>query len=179
MLAGAYFHADDYLGVLACGSDHLARLTEPEIAALADRHRLREAENAGEGNVDIGEDADLRALDNVAAKTEEVAGAGTAGIDEGGGAALGGEAVCIDAKRSAAPVDVAVQVDEAGRDDAAGGVDDTRGALGRDVGVDRRDPAIGDGEIARRVEAGCRIDEPAALYQEIEFTAMMDKCLPM
>ena len=78
------------------------------------------------------------------------------------------EAVGVDAERGAAPIDMAVQVDEAGRDDAARGIDDLRGAIGRDVGVDRGDAAIGDGDIALRIEAGGRIDEAAALYQEIK-----------
>ncbi len=95
----------------------------------------------------------------MAAKAEEIAGAGTAGVDEGGGAALGGEAVGIDAERGAAPIDVAVQIDEAGRDDAARGIDDLRCPVGRNVGVDRGDAAIGDGDIALRIEVGGRIDE--------------------
>jgi hypothetical protein len=62
---------------------------------------------------------------------------------------------------------MAVQVDKAGND-AACGIDDLRGAIGRDIGVDCGDAAIGDGHIALRIEAGSRIDEAAALYEEIK-----------
>src|SRR5207237_3591 len=115
-----HLDADDDIPVFAGRGDHLARLAQPEVAAFAHRDRLREAEDAGERDVHIGQDAHFRALHDVAAKTEEIAGAGTARIDEGGGPALGGEPVRIDAERSAAPVDMTVQVDEPGRDDAAG-----------------------------------------------------------
>lgn len=168
MLAGTDLDADDDVGVLTHRRDHLARFAQPEIAALADRHLLREAEDAGKGNVDIGQDAHLRTLHDVAAEAKEIAGACAARIDEGGGAALGGKPVGIDAERGAAPIDVAVQVDQAWRDDAPRCIDDLIGAVRRDVGGERRDTAIGDGDIAWRVEPGCRIDQPSALQQEVE-----------
>src|SRR5438132_309567 len=140
--ARANLDADDDIGVLAHCRHGFARLAEPQVAAFADRHRLGEAEDAGKGDVDASEDADFRALDDMASKAQEIAGAGAAGVDEGGGAALGGEPVGIDAERGAAPVDMAVQVDEAGGDDAIPCVDDLPGGLGIDCRVDRGDAAI-------------------------------------
>jgi hypothetical protein len=65
-------------------------------------------------DVQIGEDADLRRLDHVLAEAHEIAGPGGAGVDGGGDAGGAAEFLRVDAERRAAPVDVGVQVDEAG-----------------------------------------------------------------
>ena len=81
---------------------------------------------------------------------------------------LSGKTVGVDAKRGAAPVDVAVQVDQAGRDDAVSRIDDLRCVFGIDRGFGRGDTAIGDGNIALPVKTRGRVDDAAALYQQIK-----------
>ena len=53
------------------------------------------------------------------AEAGEVAGPGAAGVDRGGDAAGAAELLGVDAERGAAPIDMGVQVDQAGRDDEA------------------------------------------------------------
>ena len=50
----------------------------------------------------------------MAAEAVEVAGAGAAGIDEGGGAALAREIGRVDAEGRATPIDMGMEVDEPG-----------------------------------------------------------------
>ena len=51
------------------------------------------------------------------AEAGEIARPGAAGIDAGRDRARAGEIVGVDAERGAAPIDMGVEVDEAGRDD--------------------------------------------------------------
>ena len=122
MPAHPHLDADDDVAVLVGDLDRLAHRQEPEIAAFADHDPPREGEDAGKGDVEIGEDARFAPLDHVLAEAEEVAGPGAAGIDRGGHAARPGEVVGIDAERGSAPIDVGMEVDEAGHHDLAGNV---------------------------------------------------------
>ena len=88
------------------------------------------------------------ALDDVLAETGPIAGPGTAGVDRGGHARGAAELVGIDAERGAAPVDVGVQVDQAGRDDIAGDVAHFRGAL--QILAEAGDLAVGEGDVEQR-----------------------------
>jgi hypothetical protein len=56
-------------------------------------------------------------LDDMPAETVEGAGAGTAGVDKGGGSAAPRHFNGIDPERSAAPIDVGVEVDQPGHDE--------------------------------------------------------------
>ena len=59
-----------------------------------------------------------RRLGDEVAEAREVEGAGGADVEPGGDAGARGDRVGLDAPVGGAPVDVGVQVDEAGRDDA-------------------------------------------------------------
>ena len=72
----------------------------------------------------VGQDAGLAALDDVAAEALEIAGPGRADVEPGGRPAAAGELVGVDPERGPAPVDVGVEVDHARHDDAAGGIVD-------------------------------------------------------
>ncbi len=61
-------------------------------------------------------------------ETEKIARAGAARIDECGGAAAPGYSIGIDAERSAAPIDVGVQIDQSRGDDPPGDIDDRCGS---------------------------------------------------
>ena len=67
-------------------------------------------------------------------------------------------------KRRAAPVDVGVQVDQAGRDDLAF---DVARVLAGEAIADRRDLAAGEGDVGHLVDALRGIDEPAAFENQI------------
>ena len=78
------------------------------------------------------------------------------------------EPVRIDAERGSAPINMAVKIEQPGRDDRAFRVDDLERPVGRDFTVERNDPAILERHIADAVDTGRRIDEAPALHQKIE-----------
>ena len=130
--------------------------------------RLREAEDAGKRDMQIGEDAHLARLDHVLAEAGEIARAGAAGIDRRGDAAGAAELLGIDAERGAAPIDVGVQIDQAGRDDITRHVAHVGRRIGLEFASDRGHLAAGKGDIRYGVELLGRIDDPAAAHDQIE-----------
>ena len=150
--------------MLARDAHRLARVDQAHIGVLAHHDRLGEGEDAGEGDVEIGQDADRRRLDHVLAKAVEVARAGAAGIDEGGDAAGAGQKLGLDAERRAAPVDVGMQIDEAGRDDLAC---DVAHVLARQIVADGRDLAVREGDVGHLVERLRGIDDPSAFENQV------------
>jgi hypothetical protein len=71
-------------------------------------------DEADRGEVEEGEDADAAALGDPAAEGGEGVGAGAADVEPGGDAGAGGDGVGLDAPVGGAPVDVGVEVDQAG-----------------------------------------------------------------
>ncbi len=65
---------------------------------------------------------------------------------------------------------VGVDVDEAGRDDAALGVD-LLGAARGDAPADRRDPPAGNGDVGFEGRAAGPVDDEAAANDQIESTS--------
>ncbi|MGF6425162.1 hypothetical protein ABIE91_000382 [Bradyrhizobium elkanii] len=104
--------ADDQVAVLVGDPRRVDRIHQPQFLALADHHAIREAEDAGVRNVQIGEDADLARLDHMLAEAGKVARAGAAGVDRGGDAGVAAKFLGVDAERGAAPIDMRVQVDD-------------------------------------------------------------------
>src|SRR5258708_8809181 len=78
---------------------------------------MRVAEDAGVRDMQIGENADLARLDHVLAEAREITRAGTAGVDRRGDAGGAAKLLGIDADRSAAPINVGMQIDKARGDD--------------------------------------------------------------
>jgi hypothetical protein len=142
--------------VLAGNAHRFACIDQAHVAVLADHDRLGEGEDAGERQVQVRQDAHRRGFehrrgfDHMPAEAVEVAGAGTAGIDEGRDAARARQQLRLDAERRAAPVDMGVQVDQARRHDFALHV---AHVLARQVVADRRDLAAGEGDVGHLVEA--------------------------
>ena len=165
--ADAHLHADDQIAVLVDHAHALGRIEQPDIDALPDHDRLAEGKDAGEGDVQIGQDADRRRLDDVAAESGKVAGAGAAGIDQGGGAAAPRDRGSIDPDRGAAPIDVGVQIDQPGRDEQA---DDVAGVVRGliDALADGDDFPAGESDVASGVDPLRGIDEVAAAQDEIK-----------
>jgi hypothetical protein len=168
VVAGRFTHshldAEDQVAILARHAGAFARIDEAQIGTLTHHHRLGEGEDAGKGDVEIGQDAHRRRLDHMLAKAVEIAGARTAGIDEGGDAAAARQQFGLDAERGAAPIDMGVQVDQAGRHDLAG---DVARVLGRQALADRRHLAARESHVGHSVDILRRIDHPAALQYEI------------
>ena len=69
---------------------------QTNILALADHYPVRERKNAAEGNVQVGEDAHLAALDHMFAEAGKVARSRAAGVDSGGHARAAAEIFGID-----------------------------------------------------------------------------------
>ena len=159
--------ADDQVAVLLGDLEAFARIEQADVAAFADHHRLREGEDAGEGDVEIRQDADRRGLDDVGAKAVEVAGPGAAGIDQGGGARAQGHWLRLDAEAGAAPVDVGVQVDQPRHHEAAVGGHDLTRLAGIDRRLDGGDLAVLERHVPPLVAALGGIDHPPASDHQI------------
>ena len=125
-----------------------------------------QGEDAGEGQVEERQHTDFGGFDHVAAEAVDVAGPGRAGIDQRGAAGKLGIAVGIDAERGAAPIDMRVQVDQAGNDDFAGDV----AGLGcfAEVVAEGGDAAFGEADIEHRVDVLRRVEHPSALENQIK-----------
>jgi hypothetical protein len=135
--------------------------------AFAHHDPAGEAEDAGEGNVQIDQDADPARLDHMPAEAREVAGPGATGVDAGGDRAHPREFLGVDAERGAAPVDMGVQVDQPRRHDQSGNIADGATA-GVQAGADRGDLAAGEGDVGDAVDALRRVDHPSIPEHEIE-----------
>ena len=141
------------------------RRHQPHLLALADHDGLGEREDAGERDMQIGEDAHLAALDHVLAEAREVARPGAAGVDRGGDAAGAAELLRVDAERRAAPIDMRVQVDQARRDDVALHVARLRRA--GQVVADLGDLAAGKRHVGDAVDVLRRVDDARAFKDQI------------
>ncbi len=119
----------------------------------------------GEGEVEIGEDADRRGLDDVMAEAMEIAGPSAAGIDAGGDAAAPRHLGRIDAERGSAPIDMGVQIDQPRRHDEARDVAHLGSRPRREIGADRGDAAVREGNVGDLVDPLARIDDAAAFEQ--------------
>src|SRR5437016_9223005 len=168
--ADPHLDPDDQVAVGIDDADAFARVDEPQIGVLADHDRGGERKDSGKRHVEVGQDAQRRRLDDVPPEAVEIAGAGAPGIDKGRGAAARRKLRGVDPERGPAPVDVGVQVDETRHDDQAARVDDFRPAQ-RQTGPERRDPAIAKADIGNLVAPVRRIDDPAALEDEIQHRA--------
>ncbi len=138
-----------------------------------------EGEDAGERDVEIGQDADRRALDDVGAEAMEVAGSGAAGIDQGSGARAPGHRLRLHAEAGAAPVNMGVQVDQTGHHELARGRDDLarRGSI--DLGLDGRDPAILERDVGAPIPSLRGIDHPPAPDYEVVHAVLLPDQLDM
>ena len=124
-----YLHADDHVGMLAGPRDGLRGRGPAQVFELARQRR----DHPLDRDVEEGEYPRLRALDDVAPEPGEGLGARRAGVDGGGDAAAQAVRVRVDAVVRDALVQVRVQVDQAGHQHQAAGVD----RLGRRCHVDR------------------------------------------
>ena len=159
--------ADDEVAV---GFDHLdavARSEQPDVVAFSHHDPLREGVDPGEGDVQVGQDAHRAPLDHVLAEAGEIAGPSAAGVDAGRDRAAAGEVLGVDAERRASPIDVGVQIDEAGRDDEARHVAHL-GALGFEALAHCGDLAAGEGDVGHAVEILRGVDHATVAKDEIE-----------
>jgi hypothetical protein len=152
--------------MLAPRLDAGARVQQAQVVALADHEVMAEAENAGEGDIEERDNADLRRLDDVLAEAGDVAGSRRAGIDHRGDAALLRVGIRIDAKRRAAPVDMRMQIDQARHDEQAGHVALRLGST--EPLPDRRDLAVGERHVGLRLEALGRVEHDPVAQDQIE-----------
>jgi hypothetical protein len=143
---------------------HSRDVEQPQILGLADHHGLREREDARIGQVEIGQDAHRRGLDHMGPEAGKIARARAAGIDEGRHRAAARERFRRHAQRSAAPVDMRVQVDQAGGHDLAAYV---ARVLALQIVADRCDLAAAEGDVGDAVDTLRRVDHPATLQHKI------------
>ncbi len=168
MHADAHLDADDDVAIGVRHAHRVRRCHQAHVLALADHDRVGERIDAGEGDVQVGEDAHARRLDDVLAEAREVAGAGTARIDRGRHAGDAAKLVGADAERRAAPVNVRVQIDQARGDDVFRGIAHDRLGASRQSRSHLGDLAGSEAHIAHHVELLRRVDDPAAFENEIE-----------
>src|SRR5712691_8236300 len=165
--ADPHLDPDDQIAIGIDHPDAFARVDEAQIGVLADHDRRGERKDAGKRHVEVRQDAQRRRLDDMPPKAMEIAGTGAAGIDKRRRAAARRERRGVDPERGSAPIDMGVQVNEAGHDNEAARIDDLLPAQ-RQTGPDRRDPAVAKADIGDLVAPVCRIDDPAALEDEIQ-----------
>jgi hypothetical protein len=115
--ADANLDSHDGVAIGLSDLDGIQRADEPHVAALPHHDAPREGKDAGERNVQVSQDACLARFDDVFEKAPVIAGAGAPRVDERCHAAAPCQKIGIDAQRRAAPVDMPMQIDEAGRDD--------------------------------------------------------------
>jgi hypothetical protein len=82
----AHLDADDQIAMLPGDLQAFAGVQQANVAGLTHHHGFGEREDAGERDVEIGQDADRRPLDHELAKAEKVARSGAARVDQGRGA---------------------------------------------------------------------------------------------
>ncbi len=166
--ADAHLDADDEVAIGLGHADGVDRIHQPHLLALADHDPLREAEDAGMRDMQIGQNADLARLDHMLAEAREIARPGAAGVDRRGDAGGAAELLGVDAERGAAPIDVGVQIDQAGGDDVARHVAHIGSRIGLEPVSDHDHFAGGEGNIRHGVELLGGVDHPAAAQDQIE-----------
>jgi len=161
----AHLDADNEVAIGLGDAATFAQVEQPDIGTFAEHDGGGESVDPCEGNVEIGEDADRRLLDDVVAETVEIARPGAARVDERGGGAARRQRSGIDAERGAAPVDMGVKIDETRRDDEAVDIAHFGTWTRLQPRADLLDAAILEGDVGGAVEVLAWIDDPAALEQ--------------
>ena len=117
--------------------------------------------------MEVWEDAHRAALDDMLAEAGEIARPGAAGVDAGRNRAAAREVLGVNAERRASPINVSVQIDEAGRDDEARHVAHL-GAVGFEALADCRHLSAGEGDVGDAVEILRGVDDATVAEDEIE-----------
>ena len=164
VLRHAHLGAECDVGVLADRPGAGIDLREIDVVELGDRER-REARV---GDVDERIEPRARLPDDVAAERREVVGAGVAARHAGGGALMRHQFVGRNADRRAIGKDMRMKIDQAGRHQLAGDVEQALGARRRNVGFERLDHAEADADVALAAQVLARVEHVAALDDQIE-----------
>ena len=142
-----------------------------QIEELAPGVVGRERGLADDGDVEQREDARIGDVDDVLAQAGEGVGARGAGVDDRGHAFGDTVGIGRNTERSDAVIDMDVDIDPAGRDDAAGGVDDMEGVGGGDRVREPRDLAVRDGDVLDLRQPLSWIDDASAFHQQVIYVA--------
>ena len=164
VLGHAHFDAQHHVGVLGDRLRGGVDLREIDVVKLGDRERRQ----PHIGDVHKGVKTRARLRDDVAAECREIVGAGIAGRNAGCAALVRHKLVRRNTDRRAVGVDVAMQVDQSGRDQLAAGVEHPQRARGGNVGLDRLDQAIADADVAPAAQRLAGIEHIGGLDHEIE-----------
>jgi hypothetical protein len=165
--ADAHLDADNNVAIGARNLRRIDRRHETHVLALSDHDPRREGINAGEGDMEIGEDAHCAALDHVLAESREIARARAAGIDRGRDARPAAEILGVDAERRTAPVDMRMQIDQPGSDKGAGRVANVGVGIGFQSRSNPSHLALRERDIGHGVKLLRRIDHAASSQEEI------------
>ena len=148
-------------------------------------HYLFGGAHAGPGNVDVGQDADRRAIDDAFPEVIHLLPAGGAGIDAGSHAFLEKMGVGMQGvgpgtrHQIAGVVGVQVHVDEAGGYEEAAEVDAARGLPRGDLFGYAGNLAVFDTDVAAGVDLVGRIDEVAAFEDQVQLVVFWHGILPL
>jgi hypothetical protein len=158
-----HFDSDSDGALLDDGPRSAVRISEFQVLELAGRHlnaMLRqgnEAEHSGPAQIV-----------DPATEAGEVDRARRSGIDGGRNPCREARCVGVTAPRIDSPVAVNVEINQAGRNDVAAGIDDPRRRLPAELCADRRDSVPGDPDIGWCGEARTGIDHMAATDEQVE-----------
>jgi hypothetical protein len=162
----AHFDTDDDVAVLVRDLHRLDRGHQPHLLALSDHHGLGECVDPGKRDVQISKNAHRGRLDHVLAEASEIARPCATGVDRRRDARGAAEILRVDAERRAAPIDMRVQIDQAGRNDVALHV--ANFCRGADIVADLRDLAALKGDISHAINVLRRVDDAPALQDEVK-----------
>ena len=161
--ADPHFDATNEAGILARDLYAGAGVQQPQVGGFAHHETRAIAVDAGMGDIQERDDTQRARLDDEPSETREGACAGGAGVDEGRGAARAGDALGLDAEVGCTPIDMRVNVDQAGSDDLARDVLFAFRAGAREIGADGSNLAPGKGDVGNAVETLARVNDAPAV----------------
>ena len=164
VLRHAHLDAQRDVGVLRDGPRRRLDLREVDVVQLADRE-------PGEAHVgDVHERVEPRAgrRDDKAPIGREVVRARVAGGHGRRGSLERHELVGGNADGGAVRKRVRVQIDEAGRHQPPGGVDDSERPLGGNIGLHDLDQAVANADVTHTAQALAGVEDVATLDQQVE-----------
>src|SRR5205814_1428494 len=119
-----HLDANDQVAVRVDDAYALTGIDEPQIGGLSDHDARTECKDAGKRDIEERQDAQRREFDDMPPEAMKIARPRAAGIDKGRRAAVARDLAGVDPERSAAPIDMRVQIDKPRRDDQATHIDD-------------------------------------------------------
>ena len=166
----AHLHAEQHVLVLCQRLGRQVDLRVVDVQHLTDR----ETGQPDRRDVQEAQDAAARLGDDVMLERREVVRTGIAGTDVRGGGRVGHQFIGRQPDRRALREHMGMQVDQARCDELARRVEHLGGGRHCNVGLDSGDAGVADSDVATGMQVLARIDDVAALDDEVELVRPPD-----